>query len=520
MAIYFDKTNRLIIPRWRDYNGKRLSVEHFPLQQKGFMKPDLNNNSFIQRKIEEWHDNNTLGNAWELVNAAYVIDDFKIAMEAAQFLKRNIEQVPEKLKEIVFEILGDSQTVNGSMTTQECEDIKSLAGLVGEKIKKLKHQLSRNIRNEFLWIEMGRLYSILGINIKAEKCVIIALQLSNRYNRSILRAASRYYYHKEEYEKARRIVRSSPFFRADPLLLAAEISYSSKQERTSKYVKLGFELTDSKRFPDAIISELSGMLGTLEMNNDAFKSARRMTNKSLLAPNDNSLAQAEWIARQISDINIDPVLINMEYAYEARAFEHLYAWRFNEALQEGINWVVDQPFSRRAFHFVSYISMCLTGNFELAIEICEFGLKSNPDAFALINNLVFSYAYLGKLEKAKNLIPRLIGSVSSEGEKVFLLATQGFVFYRCMDYVSGKALYQQSIKLAETRKDFLNLKSLAEAYLIREQFIANEITFTSANEKLQDLVKNEKTFDVIAQVQSITNSIKETQKKSMEIGSR
>jgi tetratricopeptide (TPR) repeat protein len=517
MATYFDDSNRIIIPRWREYSRFKLSAEHAPVLRKPDAIPGLMQSSFSKGKAEQWLKKKDVNTAWELVNDAYVLGNYSDAAEAALYLQQTLKNIPHTLQKVILQILGEKEP---SREIQKCVlgdvEIKNLRQIIHRRIQMMKVRITKSIRSEFLWIELARLYLMLGQIDKAGRCVQVALDLSGYHNRFILRAASRFFFHNNDFDKAQAIVKRSPFFKNDPVLIAAEICYASKQNRGSHYVKLGFEHVDSRKFSNESITELSAMLGTLELNNGAIKSTRKMTRKSLLAPNDNSLAQAEWIARSVSDIIIDPELSKMEEAYEARAFENVYASDYNQALKEGLDWIIDQPFSKKALHFVSYLTVTILENYELARDVCEFGIQSNLRTFIILNNLIFAYASLGEFDKAQALLPELDVAANDERDQIFLVAIRGYIAYRSGDTATGASRYSEAIGMALRAKDFKDLAFLAEAYFARERFRAKEITFYTAKQILHSLIKNDEGFDVISQVRAIISSVEKINKEMID----
>lgn len=325
---------------------------------------------------------------------------------------------------------------------------------------------------------------------KAEQSVRIGIHFSNCQNRYFLRGASRFYHHIGKYDEAQHVIRRSPFLKQDPWLLSADISYANKMDRNAVNAKRGFELLDSKNYSNESISELAGVLATMELNNAEVKKARRLTQQSLLAPNDNSLAQAEWISREVNGISIEPWIDKIGYGYEARTFEHLYHKRYEGCLSQAMQWVVDQPFSKRACHFVTFFCTALNDNFDTAIEVGKLGAECNPTYFPILNNLAFAQISAGHLIEAKVTLEKLAALAATSREQCFTLATTGFYYYRSKDIMTGRQLYQRAIEIA-TKAGLEDVRGLAEANLLKESCLSGELPFIVAVDSLKALKTKE-----------------------------
>lgn len=506
MAIYFEQTNRLMIPRWRKFFLQNITEEHKTLFATTVKRTAFSKS--LERKKREWEIGKTYGSAWELINSAYINQDYSMGEEAARFLSHRFNSLSKNLQSIITEILVDTQPASA---TNENEitilSVDSLMERTKQEIKSVKRKISFYLRNEFLWLELGRLYCIIGDLYKAEQCIRIASYFSNNYNRYFLRCVSRFYYHIGRYDEAQNIIRRSPYLKGDPWLLSADISYANKMERHAVNAKTAIELLESNKYSNQSITELAGVLGTMELKNNSLKKARKFTRQSLLAPNDNSLAQAEWISREIKDISIEPWMDKISYGYEARTFEYLHANNFDKTLDESLRWVMDQPFSKRACHFVSYFCIGPIQKYKLAIEVGELGANSNPDHFAILNNLSFAYSSVGDFSKAESTLEKLVNLVTDARELCFALATSGYYYYRTKDLITGEEFYQKAISNA-VKNNFSDLKRLAEASLLREKYLAGQLSYLQTINAL-DIVRDEaKKYGIEEQINYIIAMIK------------
>jgi len=494
MATFLEDKNRIIIPTWREYKKTTLTPEHFP-DPKSIINRDYSNDPLLIEKVTDWKEEKNIPNAIELINSSYSLGQNETAIDAAKFLIKQDFDLPKHLKVIANEILGIHNADAPSYVVQD-DNLNTLFRFVGSKLQGLRKRLINFPSNPILWLEIARLHSILGNVDKAEKAITVAVDLSKGLNRYIIRAASRFFYHIDDFDRAHSIVRKCPLVKTDPWLMATEISYSIKQKRNSPNVKKGLDIISSAKYSNESISELSSMIGTLEFFNGSFKSARSLTNKALFAPNDNSLAQAEWLSRHLSNIQFDPWLEKLEYAYEARANEFYVKKEFKKSLVEGFNWVIDQPFSKRAIHFSSHLACGILGEYDSAIEICKFGLRTNPNSFTILNNLTYSLALKNEIVKAKVYFDKMHTPIENDIQKVIYSATDGLIDYRSGKYESGKEKYLKAIELAKKLKED-RLASVAEINFTRERVLSKELDDQSGIDVLTTIMKLYKDNDIL-----------------------
>lgn len=504
MAFFIETNKRLIIPRWREYRRKSLSFEHLPKTQDKQQASDTRKEDiFFLATLRDWKQSPSIPTAIELVNAANALNLKEDATEAARFL-RNYNNLPAQLFHIIKVVLKEAIEEEKPKTIDTPLD--TFYKYIGKKVNYIRKRLINYQTNPLLWLELARLHSILGNNEKAERSLLIGHKLSGGLNRAITRAYSRFYYHIGDTERAHDIIRQSPLIGKDPWIMSAEISYAVKRDRFSPNVKKGIELIDTRQYSPTEISELASMVGTIEMFTGSTRKAKKFVQKSLISPNDNSLAQAEWLSRHIDNIEFSPWLDKVDFAYEAKAFEYLNEKKFTDSLRESCNWVIDQPFSSRAIQLSSYVAAALINNPRMAIDICNFGLRSNPESFEILNNLVYASCLDNDTETAENLITKMVGLIREEKHKIFILANQGLILFRQKMPIEGKKKYQEAFALADKLEE-PNLKHIAQINLWREELLAKTISKDSAISFLRGLGKQDTSFQVNAEITRILTEI-------------
>jgi len=244
----------------------------------------------------------------------------------------------------------------------------------------------------------------------------------------------------------------------------------------SPLIKDGKNLINSNNFSNFDLTELTSSIGTLEFKDGSFKKAKRFFKKSMLSPNDNSLAQLEWVSKEDKRFQINPTdytqVINPFEAYALDLFEK---GNWEDAFYNSIKWFLDMPFSKRPAMLGSYIAGSLLGDKNAAIILCEVGLQANPNDPTLLNNIVYSIATSDNIEKLDKYVKKLINidinSLPNES-KITFQATLGLVALKKGDTKTGISLYNIAILNAKNiRNEYL--KNLAIVNFTRELITLN-----------------------------------------------
>ncbi len=265
-------------------------------------------------------------------------------------------------------------------------------------------------------------------------------------------------------------------------------------KRFSPLIKDGEKLINSNKFSPYELTELYSSLGTLEFNDGSFKKAKTHFDNSMLQPNDNALAQLEWVSKEDSRFSVNPFsfggVIN---PFEAFALEHYEQGNWKEAFFNCIKWFLDTPFSKRPVLLGSYIAGSLLKDANASVLLCEVGLQANPNDPTLLNNIIYELAKSNNILNASKYINQIkeidISSLPNE-TKVTIQATLGLVALRNKEYELGKQLYELAISNSDKIKNEY-LKNLAIVNFARELIIAE----LPGKEKYLELVKNMKLDD-------------------------
>lgn len=495
MAIIYQIKERRVIPNWRDY---KRTLQIGELGNSVSQPLDIN----IDRVLSDWNELKNIGTAADLINAAFISgkSDFSQLTEAIGLIKSNPVNASNTLMALTdtFETSIENGIISKSKTfilEKDIDTINEFHALINNKslfkvINRTKKRTINEIYNPIVWVELSRLYIMHGQEKKAEKAMLTALHLAPD-NRFVLRSATRLFIHTDQYDKALYFLRKSNSLKHDPWLISAHIATSSIMKRFSPLIKDGQNLISSSKFLPCELTELYSSLGTLEFNDGSFKKAKMHFDNSMLQPNDNALAQLEWVSKEDSRFSVNPFSFgSVVNPFEAFALEYYEQGKWREAFLNCINWFLDTPFSKRPVLLGSYIAGTILKDANASILLCEVGLQANPNDPSLLNNIIYELAKSDKIENATKYVNQLkqinVNALSNES-KVSIQATLGLVALRNKEFELGKQLYELAIANSEKIKNEY-FKNLAIVNYARELIIAKQ----PEKEKYLELVKNMK----------------------------
>ena len=310
-------------------------------------------------------------------------------------------------------------------------------------------------------------------------------------------------------------MRKTGFSRFDPWLMASDISIAMMRGKRSGNIKKGQQMIFSSSYTPFSISELASALGTVEMEYGTRKKSRDLFNQSLVDPNDNSLAQAEWamISARIP-ITIQSGL-NVKCSHESKVYKALELNDARESIHHAIDWICDMPFSLKPV-FIGYeISTSLLRDYDLSSNILGVGLKSHPNDPWMLNNRAYVNARINKLDEAEKDMEQLehCNKALSESMSICKEATHGLIAYRRKDREKGRKLYEQAILRASTMKENSEeIKVKAQINMLREEIIFSNYQNTSALMELEQLVIPNEKLELVKLRNEVFDEMKKNEK--------
>jgi tetratricopeptide (TPR) repeat protein len=464
LSSFFADKDRKIIPRWRDARTAIESNEFNSPVSK--LKRVRSIDTSLEGRIRAWQWKPSIVTAADLVSSAVALGRIADAKLAAEFLLQPQSTATITVKRLAHRILGEG-FVDEKVGPVDLPAFAVHEESVRGEIGRLRRAIQDTPRNSFLWVDLSRSYATLGQDAQSVRAMEIALRLAPE-NRFILRSSGRLFVHIGDFERAHHALRSAPNVKQDPWLLAAEIACASVAARTSRLIKTGRALLLNRRWPDFDLAELASAIGTLDLASGDNRAARRLFSVSLRDPNDNALAQAEWVARRTSIVSVDPQLAADRRAYEAQAWKQYRERDWRDAVVSCQLWLMNEPFSSRPTQMASYLALVALGDFSTAERLAAQGLLANPKDATLLNNLTVALANQGKLREAELAFVKIAPSGYSEIPGT-LFATQGLLSFRRGDLQEGRALYRRSIEAFARDPGH---RALAALHLAREELVA------------------------------------------------
>lgn len=415
--------------------------------------------SALATTLQEWRQNGGLFVASELISDA-LLDDVRSdeIIAAADFVLTSPQAGPFA-KEIARAVLGSSDHEPAVFTTGL--DIGTLRG----SIRNLRRRVSADPRNAIAWTDMALAYTTLGQVKAAEEALRRALILASD-NRLVVRSAVRFWVHRRDPRRALDILRRAPSLRSDPWLIAAEIAVSQLLDERSSLIRTAQRALDSGAYSDYHLSELTGAVASVMLGDGGLRNSRKLFNRSLVDPTDNSVAQATWASFESGiDLPVGKHLSDHS-TFEARARTAAHVGDWQTSVTESSLWVADQPFSASAAGFASYAASVGLHDYATGAELARLGLSANPDSVLLSNNLAFCLASIDEVDAAGRVLARLPKSeIESDG---VLIATTGLIEFRRGNPEVGRALYRRALQFFD-RQDLPKSRAMAAIYLAREE---------------------------------------------------
>jgi len=471
MAIIIEKRERHLIPNWRTFP---ITVSLGELDSTS-IRPAVVPNVSIDDYIADFQDNKTIPFAADLISASMVngFNNNEDVQIAAKFLLDRPNEITKSQYEISKNIISQPNTIESVI---DKITIKELENCLPEqdyrlKIKQIKKYVIDFQYNPIAWVELSRCYSILGQERQAVKAMKIAVQLAPE-NRFVLRCAVRLFAHYNEFDIAHDILRKKRVTNFDPWLTSAEISIAMLRNRNSKFIKRGIELVDSQSLSPFSITELASSIATVELQSGDRKKSRKMFKKSLLSPNDNSLAQIEWVLNNKDKSLLDREQLNFQtkHDFEAQAISNFYDKKLIDALNNTCQWFCDMPFSKSPVMLGSNIAYILN-NRRLAIDFLKAGLIAHTNDALMLNNIAYYLSLDNNTAEAVKFIDRVNWQGLNKLTEICLTATQGLIHFREHKYEEGRQFYLKAIDEASKQKDSYNT-SIAVLNYAREEIMA------------------------------------------------
>lgn len=508
MATTFQYSDRHLIPVWRNFSTARKS-------------PELNSSGKVQNKepditplLEDWAEKPSLVLASEVISAGAISGSKSFAeyLEAQHYLEQAITPsaaLRMVLNRPAFETETASVKPSGSaqqwldllledITVNNIELLWSRISRQGvwNRIHQAKRLAIDQLSNPISWADAAWHYTMDGQFAKAERCMRIALSIDPN-NRFVLRAATTLFAHFGDAAQAIHYLRKSTRTKFDPWLVSAHIAASSNIGRFSPFIKDGRALLTDAKTSAFNLTELASSVAMEEYKSGAVKKSRSYFTQALQRPNENTLAQLEWLSIADYRFPFNPTSYQkfVPHPFEANAFECLQKDQWEAAAMNAIRWFLDAPYNRLSVALCVFLLISFFEKYEEAIKFCQAGLQIHHNDEILINNLIYCHAMLGTQDKIPDIIKRfklIDGLTLTPLIHMAHLATFGLLLFREGAISEGRLMYEEALRIAAKNNDDYR-GNIALINYAREIVIANEPdkqTFIARITKMRAEAKN------------------------------
>lgn len=468
---------RTVIPRWK---SPQQAIETYSFDKDALSKRVKKATPWIRHLESTFEQFPSVSSANELYETALMYGHLDSISPNAKKLSKELQVSIKPFSSLVPYGAASNLPLIGSSDSVDVHEVAAR-----QEIGRLRKLLGDNPVRPFCWSELSRNYLVVGEREKAIRAMSAALQLT-KHNRYLCRVATRLFVHVNDIDQALHLLRNEPSIRHDPWLLAAEIATSSIDNKQSKLIDVARRLISSSQYDERQVSELAAAVGTVELMHGTIKRAKALFQMSLMAPTDNSLAQAQWAVEQDSKIVIPETAWNTPASYEAKTLASRQSHDWQSALRTCSAWLADEPFSTRPALMGSYLGF-RPEHVEMAEQFATAGLRCNSENINLLNNRAVARVYQGKVGEAYADVQSALRNGAAR-DSAHLMATLGLIAFRSGMPELGRECYSQSIGWFTHTKERASVAS-ALLYLLREEIRTDKAAIPQTIELAQRISK-------------------------------
>lgn len=496
MINYSEVNRRVIIPQWLEFY-KAVSLGELAYDNNVKSLPNgLRSNAIekLRKDYSFFQKEPMLSEAIDLIGNAFILKEPTIINALSKYILKN----QKGLNKVSLDLLNNIEISQNQISQ----------GNIYLKVKKLKQYLSDFPKNAFKWIELGRLYTILGHNHKSKNAVITALALepSNRY---IVRSGIRFFFHISDLDSAYYFLKKALYEYNDPWLQSINISVALLlKKRTPKFEKINIK--EISKIDVFQLSELIESIGTLEINSGNVKKAKKYYYKAWENPPRTVIAHSEWVLRNHFFHLINSIQFDFSNSPEASAYNQYHNINYSKALSEIIKWINEEPYSKEPYILASSI-YCSMEKYKKAIEIADSGLKSNPNDFTLLNNKCYALLKNNEVKVGEKQFSYLNKPSESSIEYIIYSATKGLLKFKKGDITNGRNLYLLAIE----KSNILNnqvLKLRAQLNLLHAELEHGNILESKILNETLNIAQKSNDPQIVTSLQKFKKKIKRNKK--------
>jgi len=213
------------------------------------------------------------------------------------------------------------------------------------------------------------------------------------------------------------------------------------------------------------MSELGSAVATVHFNAGSDKQAKKLFLKSLVNPNENAVAQAEWAARRLG-IAIPELALSVPFSFEANSAHSYRELDVDKSIEQAIFWKDDEPFASRPVGWLAHLH-AINDDFEQAAEYHQLvlDLESEHRTGDLLNQN-FSRIETGALRQASAQLVQLSRAKDADKHRPQVLANAGALAYASGEFELGRDWYLKAAAAAKSAGEF-RTEALVQAFFAR-----------------------------------------------------
>jgi len=437
---------RNVVPRWRSL----AATADWALESSRSITDDLILPEQFADDLTKWRAGKSIEDAHDIFSAGLISGNRSLLWEGGLQLISNEDVVDGAVIDSVKRAIGKQPDF--AEIRKKAYGLESNEEYLRFTVKMLKSRLSDEPRNFLAALEISRVYTLLGINHKAEKWIHVANHLGPN-NRQVLRAAVQFYDLEDSIGTSLPMLWRSSTLAYDPLVQSAEIAAAELSGRGSRIAAKakrdlrGLKAVEKKR------SELALAVATAERRSGlAERKVFQFVASGIAHPTENAIAQAVWLGEH-SNRAIQlrfPGLEIPEDAYEARAYMHLDARRYLMAVDSAISWHHDQPFQSHPLSFLCTVAaVYCDGLSGLVVGYADLIMSRHSADWNSVNSALLVYVSAGNQEKASSALQILSSLAKTKVAESFAKAGLGLYEYYFGDSEVGRISYIDAIEKAK-----------------------------------------------------------------------
>lgn len=449
------------------------------------MKPILNlKDDDLSIKIEEWKKTKDIDLAGDIISQALI--------------QKNSKNIDEIKKHLIKSYPNDV-ILNWLFSNKVAQELN-----IDEKINLNFNKLKIESKDSLTWTDQAINYLEINNRDESLKCIENALKINGNLG-FIVRNASRIFNLIGDNGRAIKTLKNSEYYKFDPQILSAEISFSEIENRKTLGIDLGHKLLKDKHYKNKEISELASSLGTVEYFKGEYKKSEKLFDCSLVEPNMNSLAQSLWYKKDKTSVNN---LLNLNESSEIRTHRYSNEMDYEKSLEYALKWKDEEPYSIRPYRLASHLSGVLLDDPTTAFNIIKSASEkqkeikgenfTDREKLTFNNDQAYYLLKANKIEEAReylNSSKDLINKKNTLEEHEYVnIATLGLLSYKERDNIQGKMLYNITMKHFRKNNNCYQESSCFLNYFDEEINFVNDLEGLNNLKKELDSVVSNPTF--------------------------